>query len=190
MFCLCLDKQLGSCEPVRSEAADELVGKPYGNKGQGVSPIGRRVERPANREVRWRVPESEWSLVETPGKPVGKTSFGTKSGQHRTLVQLGELTQRADPESPEHVGEHGQAENLHREVTEPLRRRTARHDHAFACGEPSSKRAVGDPHLARWLRGCSAGRTCDGPDGRSRGVTDLLSERSLPTEVTGGGPDR
>jgi len=116
MFGLCLDKQLGSGEPVRSEAADELIGKPYGNKGQGVSSVGRRVEHPANREVRWRVPESERSLVESPGKPVGKASFGTKSGQHRTLVQLGELTQRADPEPPEHVGEHGQAENLHLEV--------------------------------------------------------------------------
>jgi len=176
MFGLCLDKQLGSGEPVRSEAADELIGKPYGNKGQGISSVGRRVEHPANREVRWRVPESERSLVESPGKPVGKASFGTKSGQHRTLVQLGELTQRADPEPPEHVGEHGQAENLHREVTEPLRRRTARHDHAFACGEPCSKGTVGYPHLARWLRGCSAGRAGDGHDGRSRGVTDLLGE--------------
>ena len=119
MFGLCLDKQLGNGEPVRSEAADELIGKPYGNKGQGISSVGRRVEHPANREVRWRVPESERSLVESPGKPVGKASFGTKSGQHRTLVQLGELTQRADPEPPEHVGEHGQAENLHREVTQP-----------------------------------------------------------------------
>ena len=90
MFGLCLDKQLGSGEPVRGEAADELIGKPYGNKGQGVSSVGRRVEHPANREVRWRVPESERSLVESPGKPVGKASFGTKSGQHRTLVQLGE----------------------------------------------------------------------------------------------------
>ena len=190
MFGLCLDKQLGSGQPVRSEAADELIGKPYGKKGQGVSPVGGRVELPANCEIRWRVPEIERSLVETPGKPVGRTPFGTKSSLHRTLVQLGKLTKRADPEPPEHVGELGQAENLHREVTEPLRRRTARHDHGFARGEPCSERPVGDPHLARWLRGCSAGRTGDGHDGRTRSVTDLFGERNLPTEVTGGGPDR
>jgi hypothetical protein len=97
MFGLCLDEQLGSGEPVRAKTADELIDKPYGNKGQGVSPVGRRVDLPASREIRWRVPESKRSLVETPCKPVGKTSLGTKSGQHRTLVQLGELTQRADP---------------------------------------------------------------------------------------------
>jgi hypothetical protein len=116
MFGLCLDKQLGSGKSVRREAADELVGKPDGNKGKGVSPVRRRVERPANREVRWRVPEGERSLVEAPGKPVGETSFGAKSRQDRTLVQLGERTQRADPESPQHVGEQGQSENLHFEM--------------------------------------------------------------------------
>jgi hypothetical protein len=190
MFCLCLDKQLSSGETVRGEAANELIGKAYGNKCQGVSPVGRRVERPVNREVRWRVPENERSLVETPGKPMGKTAFDSKSGQHRTLVQLGELTERADPEPPEHVGEHGQAEDLHRKVTEPLRRRATRHYQAFACGEPRSKRPVGDPHLARWLRGGSAGRTGYGHDGCSRCVTDLLGQRNLPTEIAGGGPDR
>jgi hypothetical protein len=116
VFRLRLDEQLGSSQPVRREAADELIGKPYRNKGQGVSPVGRRIEHPTDREVRWRVPESERSLVETPRKPVGKTSFGAESRQDRTLVQLGELTQRADPEPAKHVGEHGQAENLHLEV--------------------------------------------------------------------------
>ncbi len=190
MFGLCLDEQLGGGEPKWSKAADELIGKPYCDKGQGVSPVGWRVDLPASREVRRRVPESKWSLVETPGKPVGKTTFATKSGQHRTLVQLGELTQRTDPEPPEHSGEHGQAENLYREMTEPLRSRRARHDHAFTCSEPCRERAVGDPHPARWLRGCSAGRTGDGHDGRGGGVADLLGERNLPAEVTGGGPDR
>ena len=120
MFGLGLDEQLGSGQSMRSEATDELIGKPYGNKGQGVSPVGRWVERPVNGEICWRVPESERSLVETPGKPVSKAAFGTKPSQHRTLVQLGELAQRANPEPPEDVGEHWQAENLHAEVTEPL----------------------------------------------------------------------
>ena len=109
MFGLCLDEQLGSGEPIWGKASNKLIGKPYCDKGQGVSPVGRRVDLPVSREVRRRVPESKRSLVETPGKPVSKTSFGTKSGQHRTLVQLGELTQRADPEPPEHLGEHRQA---------------------------------------------------------------------------------
>ena len=190
MFGLCLDKQLGSGEPMRREATDELIGKPHGNKGQGVSPVGRWVEGPVDREICWRVPESERSLVETPGEPVGKTAFGTKSGQHRTLIQLGELAQRADPEPPQHVGEHGQAENLHAEMTEPLPDRTVRHDHAFVCGEPARKRAIGNPDLARWLRRCGAGPRGDGPDSRCCGVTDLRGKRNLPTEVTGGGSDR
>jgi hypothetical protein len=109
MFGLCLDEQLGGSKSVRREATDELFGEPHGNKGQGVSPIGRRVELPANREVRWRVPECERSLVETSGKPVSETSFSAKAGQHRTLVQLGKLTQRVDPEPTKHVGERGQA---------------------------------------------------------------------------------
>ncbi len=190
MFGLCLDEQLGSGEPIWGKASNKLIGKPYCDKGQGVSPVGRRVDLPVSREVRRRVPESKRSLVETPGKPVSKTSFGTKSGQHRTLVQLGELTQRADPETPEHLSEHGQAENLHREVSEPLRRRRAGHDHAFTGSQPCSKRTVGDPHPARWLRGCSAGRTGNGPNSRRRGATDLLGKRDLPAEVAGGGPDR
>jgi len=190
MFGLCLDEQLGSGEPVRRKATDKLIGKPHGNEGQGVCPVGRRVEHAANREVRWRVPESERSLVEAPGKAVGKTSFGTKSGQYRALVQHGELTQRADPEPPEHVGEHGQSENLQPEATEPLRRRAMGHDHAFASGEPCSKWAVGDPHPARRLRGCSAGRTGYGHDGRGCGLTDLFGKGDLSAEVTGRGPDR
>ena len=190
MFGLCLDEQLGSSKPVRSKATDKLFGEPYRNKGQGVRPIGGRVESPASREVCWRLPESERSLVETSGKAVSKASFGTKSGQHGSLVQLGKLTQRADPEPPEHLGELGQAENLHRKVTEPLRRRRARHDLALARGEPCRERPVGYPHLARWLRGRSASRTGNGHDGRTSRVTDLFGERGLPAEVTGGGPGR
>jgi len=123
MLGLCLDEQLGRREPMGSEAADELIGKADGKKGQGVSPVGGRVERLANREVRWRVPESKWSFVETPGKPVGRGTFGSKSCLHGAVVQLGELTQGADPEPPEEVGEHRQTEHLHREATEPRRRR-------------------------------------------------------------------
>ena len=40
MFGLGLDEQLGSSQSMRSEATDQLIGKPYGNKGQGVSPVG------------------------------------------------------------------------------------------------------------------------------------------------------
>jgi hypothetical protein len=174
MFGLCLDKQLGGGKSVRREAADELVGKPYGNKGQSVRPVSRWVERPANREVRRRVPEGERSLVEAPGKPVGKTSFGAESRQDRTLVQLGELTQRADPEPPQHVGEQGQSENLHFEMPQPLGRLTVGHDHAFAGSEPCRKRAVSDPHPARWLRSCASGRTGNCHDGTGHRVADLL----------------
>ena len=190
MFGLGLDEQLGSGQSMRSEATDELIGKPYGNKGQGVSPVGRWVESPVNREICWRVPESERSLVETPGKPVSKAAFGTKPSQHRPLVQLGELAQRANPEPAEDVGEHWQAENLHAEVTEPLSDRTMRHNHAFVGGEPGRKRAIGNPYLARWLRRGGAGPHRDGPDSRGCRVPDLRGEGNLPTEVTGGGSDR
>jgi hypothetical protein len=185
MFGLCLDQQLGGGEPVRREATDELVSKPYGNKSQGVGPVGRWIEHPADHEVRWRVPELERALVEAPGEPVGKTSFGAKSRQDRTLVQLGELTERADPEPAQHFGEHGQAENLDFEVCEPLRRGAVRHDHAFARGEPCSKRAVRDPHPAWRLGGCAAGRIGDCHDSRGHRGADLLDKQGLPTEITG-----
>jgi hypothetical protein len=85
---------------VRSKAADELVGEPHGKKRQGVSPVDGRIEFPANREVRWRVPECERSLVETTGKAVGKTAFSSKSCLHRAVVQFSKLTQCSDPEPP------------------------------------------------------------------------------------------
>ena len=56
MFGLCLDKQLGRGEPMRGETTDELIGHPYGNKGQGVSPVGGWVEGPVDREICRRVP--------------------------------------------------------------------------------------------------------------------------------------
>ena len=121
---------------------------------------------------------------------MGKTAFGPKSGQHRALIQLGEIAQCADPEPPQHVGEHGQAENLHTEMTEPLPDRTVRHDLAFAGGEPGRKRAIGYPHLARWLRRGGAGLSGGGPDSRGGGVTDLRGKGNLPPEVTGRGSDR
>jgi hypothetical protein len=131
MFGLCLDEQLSGGKTARCEAVDELFGKTYRDKGQGVSPIGGRVEFPANREVcRW-IPENKRPLVESPGKPVCKAPFGAETGQHRSLVQLAELTQRADPEPPEHASELGQLESVHWESTEPLRRPSTRNDHAF-----------------------------------------------------------
>jgi hypothetical protein len=131
MFCLCLDEQLSGGKTARCEAVDELFGKTYRDKGQGVSPIGGRVELPANREVcRW-ILESKRPLVEPPGKTVGKTSFGAEPAEHRSLVQLTELTQCADPEPPEHAGELGQVENIHWESAEPLRGPRTGNDHAF-----------------------------------------------------------
>lgn len=140
MFSLRLDEQLGGREPVRGETADKFLGKSYRDKGQGVRPVGGRVESPANREVCGRVPESEWPLVETLGEAVGKTPFATEAGQYRALVQPGELAQRADPESSEHIGKLGPAEDFHREATEPVRRRRSRHDHPFARRQPCRER--------------------------------------------------
>jgi hypothetical protein len=170
---------------VWGETADEFLGEPYRNKSEGVSSLSGRVELPANSEVRRGVAKSERSLVESPGEPVRKTSFGTEAGQHRRLVQLAKLTQRVDPEPPEHIDESGQAEDLHRKVAEPLRCRRARHDLALSSGEPGCERPVGYPHPARWFRGCSAGRVCNSHDSRTSGITDLRRERSLPAEVTG-----
>jgi len=131
MFGLCLDEQLGNSETAWCEAVDELFGKTYSDKGQGVSPIGWRIEFPANRQVCRRILESKRPLVESPGKPVSKTSFGAEPGQHCSLVQLAELTQGADPEPPEHVGELGQVENIYWESAEPLRRPRTGNDHTF-----------------------------------------------------------
>jgi hypothetical protein len=130
MLCLCLDEQLGGSEPVRGKAPHELICKPHGAKGQRVGPVRGWVDLPASRQVRRRIAQDERSLVETLGKAVGKAAFRSEPGQHCTLVQPCELTQRADPEPPENVGKLGQAENLHWEVTEPLWCRTSRHDHA------------------------------------------------------------
>ncbi len=190
MLGLRLDQQLGGGEPMRSEAADEVVGKPHGMKGESIRSVDGRVELPASHEVRWGIPEDERSLVETLGQPVRRVSSCPESCLHVTLVQLGKFAQRADPEPSEQVGEYGKAEHLDREVAEPLPRRTTRHDHAFARGESCRERPVGDPHPARRLRGCSSGRGGDGGDGRTRGATDLLGKRGLPAEVTSGSSSR
>jgi hypothetical protein len=184
---LCLDEQLGGREPVRSETVDELVGKANCEKRQSVSPVGGRVELPAGREVRWRVTESKRTLVETPRKPVSKIAFGSESCLYRTLIQPGELTQSADPEPTEQVSEHGQAEHFHRELAEPLRRPATRHDHSIARREPGRERPVGDPHPAWWIRGRGASSGGDSRDGNRHRTRDLLDERGLPAEVTGGG---
>jgi hypothetical protein len=105
MLGLGLDEELGGSKPARREATDELLGKTYGDEGQSVSPVSRRVELPANREVyRW-VPESKRPLVEPSGEPVGEASLGAEPGQHRSLFQLAEIAQCADPEPPEHASE-------------------------------------------------------------------------------------
>jgi hypothetical protein len=105
MLGLGLDEELGGSKPARREATDELLGKTYGDEGQSVSPVSRRVELPANREVCRRVPESKRPLVEPPGKPVGEASLGAEPGQHRSLFQLAKIAQCADPEPPEHASE-------------------------------------------------------------------------------------
>ena len=190
MFCLGLDEQLGGREPARRETTDKLFGKAHGDKGQGVRPVGGRIESPANREIYRRISESKLSLVETAGEPVGKASFGAKSGQYRRLVQIGKLTQRGNPQPSEHLGELGQAENLHRKVTEPLRCPRTGHYHSLAGRKPGHERPVRDTHLARRYRRRRAGCSRYSHDGLTGGITDLLGERGLSPEVTSGGPDR
>ena len=152
--------------------------------------MGGRVEFTTNRKVRWGVTESERPLVETSGEPLGRAPFSPKSSLHRPVVQLSKLTQSANPEPPKQVDEVRQVEYLHREVTEPLRRRAMRHYQAFSCSESRRERPISDPHLTRGLRGCSAGRAGDGCDCGTRSGADLLCERDLSPEITSGGSGR
>jgi len=59
MLGLGLDAQLGGSKPAPAEATDQLLGKADCHEGKGICPVGGRVELPANRQVRRRVPKGE-----------------------------------------------------------------------------------------------------------------------------------
>jgi hypothetical protein len=118
---LCLDEQSGGGQPVRAEPADKLLGETDRHKPHGVGPVEGRVKRPGDSEVRGGVAENERPFVEATGESVSKASFAAEAGQHRGLVQACEVAEGPDPEPPEDPGELAQAENLDREMTEPLR---------------------------------------------------------------------
>jgi hypothetical protein len=187
---LCFYEQLSDNKPTWLKAANELLGKRLGKEGQNIRPVSRWVDLQADREICWWISKNERPPIVAPGKLVGKTAFNTESCQHSAIIQLGELAQRTNPEPLENLCEHGLTQNLHRKVPEPLRRLSIRDDHPFARCKARCEGSVSYPYPA-WRHGSrSTGCSGNALYSCNRCTTNLRGQRSLPTEIACGSPDR
>ena len=183
---LCFDEQLGGDEAVRSETSDELVGKPHGKKSQGVSPVRRRIELPGDHEVGRGVPKSKWSLVETVGKPVGRSCPPSRTGPALRCGRTRQTHRECGCPDGGAGRRAGRTEHIHWEVAEPLLRRTSTHDRVFAAASSRCERSVGNPHPDGGS-GAAAPALSATASTAAPAAARTCSARGLPAEVTGGG---
>lgn len=147
-----LDGDTDAGQTISRQGGMQLVGERLRCEGTTVDAFRCRLEHPGDGKVRGRATKVGGMIVDTGGKTVSELTVATETTDHITGGEGSEVTEGAEAEANQDIGERRTIERRDRERPEKGRAGTDRHDEGTACriggtsGESCGEDAVGDPH--------------------------------------------